>query len=86
MVTTMQAAFAVAIVAFAATLGVLTTLFRAQLRGYDRAVAADLLDEWAATYAADPLAVPSAEVLAAMVRMPVPARSVWDRMSANLAR
>lgn len=63
----------VAVAVLAATFALLAVLFRAQARRFDRLVATDLLDRWAAHLRRHPQAVPPAEVLAAMVALPGPA-------------
>ena len=72
-----------ALVVFGGTLGVLATLFRVQVRRFNRRAASDLLDDWAARLELlEPhqraLVVPPANVLAAMAALPAPGwRSSW---------
>ena len=68
---------------FAAVLGLLAVVFRAQVRRYNRVVAADVLSDWTARLELlDPAhregVVPPANVLAAMVALPGPGlRAGW---------
>jgi len=57
-----------AVAGFAVTFVLLALLFRAQVRRFDRIVATEVLDDWAARR--DPSSTPPAEVLAAMVALP----------------
>lgn len=58
----------VAVAGFAITFVLLALLFRAQVRRFNRIVATEVLDDWAARR--DPSSTPPAEVLAAMVALP----------------
>ena len=66
---------AVTVVVFGGTLGLLAVLFRAQVRGYDRTVATELLDDWSARLELlDPAeradVIPPSNGVAAMVSLP----------------
>jgi hypothetical protein len=63
-------AIGVAVAGFGLTFMALALLFRAQVRRYNRIVATEVLDDWAARR--DPSSTPPAEVVAAMVALPSP--------------
>ena len=67
----------VATAVFGGTFGALAMLFRANVRRFNRAVATDVLNDWATRWHAE--AVPPPEVLVAMAALPAPGwRSSWN--------
>jgi hypothetical protein len=78
---------AAVIAVFGGTFGLLAVVFRAQVRRYDRTVARDRLDDWAAQQElATPGALPPAEVLGAMAALPSPGwRSSWNTSPAKVS-
>jgi hypothetical protein len=85
MVRDVLVAVAAVAAVFGGAFGLLAVVFRAQVRRYDRTVAVERLDDWAAQQellekSARERAVPPAEILDAMAALPAPGwRSSWDK-------
>jgi hypothetical protein len=82
----------VVVAVFGGTFGLLATVFRLQVRGYDRRVATDLLDDWTARLELlDPrqraAVVPPANVLEAVAALPAPGwRTQWNDAPTRVER
>jgi len=85
MVRDVLVATVMSIAVFGGAFGLLAVLFRAQVRGYDRTVATDALNDWTARLELlspeeRERVAPPAEVLTAMAALPTPGwRSGWNK-------